>query len=37
MLASARTIEMVAQALKDYKVEALVLDPVGVLISTDSY
>ncbi|KAI8966764.1 Phosphomethylpyrimidine kinase-domain-containing protein [Daldinia sp. FL1419] len=30
MLASARTIETVAQALKDYKVETLVLDPVMV-------
>ncbi|KAI1808501.1 Phosphomethylpyrimidine kinase-domain-containing protein [Daldinia bambusicola] len=30
MLASARTIETVAQALKDYKVERLVLDPVMV-------
>ncbi|KAK6950423.1 hypothetical protein Daesc_008751 [Daldinia eschscholtzii] len=30
MLASARTIETVAQALKDYKVEKLVLDPVMV-------
>ncbi|KAI0381024.1 Phosphomethylpyrimidine kinase-domain-containing protein [Hypomontagnella monticulosa] len=30
MLASARTIEIVSQALKDYKVETLVLDPVMV-------
>ncbi|KAI0840649.1 Phosphomethylpyrimidine kinase-domain-containing protein [Hypoxylon sp. FL0890] len=30
MLASARTIEIIAQALKDYKVETLVLDPVMV-------
>ncbi|KAI5864591.1 Phosphomethylpyrimidine kinase-domain-containing protein [Durotheca rogersii] len=30
MLASTRTIEVVAQALKDYKVETLVLDPVMV-------
>ncbi|OTB07131.1 hypothetical protein M426DRAFT_318161 [Hypoxylon sp. CI-4A] len=30
MLASARTIEIVAEALKDYKVETLVLDPVMV-------
>ncbi|KAI2626484.1 Phosphomethylpyrimidine kinase-domain-containing protein [Hypoxylon sp. NC1633] len=30
MLASARTIEMVAQALKDHKVDTLVLDPVMV-------
>ncbi|KAI2785289.1 Phosphomethylpyrimidine kinase-domain-containing protein [Daldinia loculata] len=30
MLASARTIETVARALKDYKVETLVLDPVMV-------
>ncbi|KAI1375948.1 Phosphomethylpyrimidine kinase-domain-containing protein [Hypoxylon crocopeplum] len=30
MLASARTIEIVAQALKDYKVETLILDPVMV-------
>ncbi|KAI0145876.1 Phosphomethylpyrimidine kinase-domain-containing protein [Hypoxylon sp. NC0597] len=30
MLASARTIEIIAQALKDYHVETLVLDPVMV-------
>ncbi|OTA93336.1 hypothetical protein M434DRAFT_395749 [Hypoxylon sp. CO27-5] len=30
MLASARTIEVIAQALKDYHVETLVLDPVMV-------
>ncbi|KAI2639848.1 Phosphomethylpyrimidine kinase-domain-containing protein [Hypomontagnella submonticulosa] len=30
MLASARTIEVVSQALRDYKVETLVLDPVMV-------
>lgn len=34
MLASAQTVEVVAQALKDYKVETLVLDPVSILALT---
>lgn len=34
MLTSARTIEVVAQALKDHKVDTLILDPVRLSAST---